>query len=164
MTSPQKNSLQSLYPKRLDIPFLTLLSAGLLATGLSMPVLTVRKLWEAATFSIWTGILNMWHEKEHFLAIIVFFFSIVFPIAKLMILLLTWFIDMKTRDRKQLLHFLGLLGKWSMLDVFVTAVILVSLKLGALASAEVETGLYVFAASVLLAMFVTGQQNKLARV
>ena len=44
------------------------------------------------------------------------------------------------------------LGKWSMLDVFVVALLLVSLKLGALAKVEVHYGLYFFTASVILTM------------
>ena len=50
------------------------------------------------------------------------------------------------------LHVIETLGKWSMLDVFVVALLLVSVKLGVLAKVEVHYGLYVFATSVLLTM------------
>ncbi len=163
MASSRK-SLRDYHSRRWDIPFLTVLSAILLGAGLSLPVLTVQKLWESNSFSIWTGILNMWYAKEYFLASVIFFFSIVFPIAKLAILFVTWFTPLKENDRKQILLFLGLLGKWSMLDVFVTAIMLVWLKLGPLANAEAEIGIYFFAVSILLAMAVTGLQSSLAKV
>ena len=42
-----------------------------------------------------------------------------------------------------------------MLDVFVAAVLIASVKLGSLASIELHFGLYCFAASVLLIMLAT---------
>jgi paraquat-inducible protein A len=50
-----------------------------------------------------------------------------------------------------------LYGKWSMLDVFVVAVLVVAVKLGAIADVEMRFGLYAFAASVLLTMFITSR-------
>jgi paraquat-inducible protein A len=45
-------------------------------------------------------------------------------------------------------------SKWSMLDVFVVALLVVSVKLGSLAQAHVELGIYAFAASVVLTMLL----------
>ena len=44
-----------------------------------------------------------------------------------------------------------------MLDVFVVAVLVVAVKLGAIADVEMRYGLYAFATSVLLTMFITAQ-------
>jgi len=76
-------------------------------------------------------------------------------------LFVIWFVRLRDHQRKWLLHGLGLLGKWSMLDVFVTAIIIVSIKLGVLASAKAETGIYYFGISILLAMLVTNLQTNL---
>jgi paraquat-inducible protein A len=46
-------------------------------------------------------------------------------------------------------------GRWGMLDVFVVAVLLVTVKLGAIASVKVHPGLYYFGAAVLLMMIIT---------
>ena len=54
-----------------------------------------------------------------------------------------------------------LYGKWSMLDVFVVAVLVVAVKLGTLASVEMRYGLYFFSAAVLLTMFVTARVVRL---
>jgi paraquat-inducible protein A len=50
-----------------------------------------------------------------------------------------------------------LYGKWSMLDVFVVAVLVVAVKLGAIADVDMRYGLYAFAASVLLTMYITSR-------
>ena len=161
MKTDQKKTLQHLYPKRIDILILIIVSAVLLFIGLHLPVLTIRKLWEKNTFSIISGIINLWKGKYYFLSFILFFFSVIFPIVKLSTLFVIWFIRLRDRQRKLLLSALGLLGKWSMLDVFVTAIIIVSIKLGVLASAKAEIGIYYFGVAILLAMLATNLQSNL---
>jgi paraquat-inducible protein A len=163
MIPNQTKSLWQLYPKRVDIILLIFISAGLFFIGLRIPVLTVQKLWETNTFSIMTGIRNLWEEKNHVLAGVIFFFSIVFPVVKLGTLLVVWFVRMTDRRRKWILYGLEILGRWSMLDVFVVAIIIVSVKLGILATAKVESGIYYFAAAILLAMAATTLESYLAR-
>ncbi|MFH0753011.1 MAG: paraquat-inducible protein A [Candidatus Omnitrophota bacterium] len=156
-------SLQELHPKRIDIAVLILLSIGLLLVGLSLPILTVRKLWENNTYSIITGVENLWHEKLYVLAVIIFMFSVVFPIAKLLALSAVWFIKLTEERRKKLISLMEIFGKWSMLDVFVSAIIIVWVKLGALASARAEIGIYFFGASVLLTMILSSLQSSLVK-
>jgi len=55
-----------------------------------------------------------------------------------------------------------LYGKWSMLDVFIVAVLVVAVKLAAIVQVEMRYGLYAFAASVLLTMFITARVVVLA--
>jgi paraquat-inducible protein A len=50
-----------------------------------------------------------------------------------------------------------------MLDVYIVAVLIVTVKLGPLAEVTVEPGLYVFGAAVLLSMLVGARIEKLAR-
>jgi paraquat-inducible protein A len=156
-------SLQERNPKRVDIVILIVLSIGLLMIGLTLPILTVRKLWDSNTYSILTGVQNLWQEKYYALAVIIFVFSIIFPIAKLTALSAVWFIRLKDEQRKVLVLCMEIFGKWSMLDVFVTAIFIVWVKLGALASAKAENGIYFFAASVLLTMIVSSLQSALVK-
>ena len=53
------------------------------------------------------------------------------------------------------LRFLAQLGKWSMLDVFIVALIVTAAKLGALAEAEVQYGLYLLLVSTLLNLCIS---------
>ena len=152
-----------MHAKRVDIVLLMIVSAVLLIIGLNSPVLTTRKLWEKNTFSILSGITNLWTSKYYFLSAIIFFFSIIFPIFKLCALFTIWYVKLGDRQRIHLLRILEMLGKWSMLDVFVVAVIVVSVKLGALASARAEKGIYYFGFSILLAIIASSLQTRLAR-
>jgi paraquat-inducible protein A len=156
-------SLLERNPKRIDIVILIVLSIVLLIIGLTLPILTVRKLWDSNTYSILTGVQNLWQEKYYVLAVVIFTFSIIFPIAKLISLSAVWFIRLKDEQRKILVFYMEIFGKWSMLDVFVTAIFIVWIKLGALASAKAENGIYFFAASVLLTMILSSLQSALVK-
>ena len=50
-------------------------------------------------------------------------------------------------------------GRWAMLDVMVGAVLIATVKSGAVASISVHAGLYVFGLAVLITMIIT---NKVA--
>jgi uncharacterized paraquat-inducible protein A len=56
-----------------------------------------------------------------------------------------------------------MIGKWSMVDVFVVAVFLVYLtgNKGEISRAEVEMGLYYFLAYVIVSMLVSLSANKM---
>ncbi|OGX08929.1 MAG: hypothetical protein A2Z88_02045 [Omnitrophica WOR_2 bacterium GWA2_47_8] len=141
-----------------------LTSAVLLFFGLFLPVITLKELvfW-THTFSVLTGITSLFHEKQYFLGVIIFFFSIVFPIFKLAILAIIWFSKLVEEQRASFLYWLGVLGKWSMLDVFVIAVTIVVTKISTFAEAQAETGIYFFGGSILLAMLITERIERLLR-
>ena len=52
-------------------------------------------------------------------------------------------------------------GRWTMLDVMVVAMLIVTVKLGVIASIQVHVGLYLFGLAVLLLMFITSKVSKL---
>ncbi len=147
-------------PRR-NLGVLLLACSILLIAGLVLPVLTVEKLvlWES-TFSIVSGVWALAREGNVWLAAILFFFSITFPIAKLVALWLVWAGEVSGRRRERLLAGLRTLGKWSMLDVFVVAVTVVAVKLGALATAHPRGGILAFAAAVVLSMIATSQVDR----
>ncbi len=61
------------------------------------------------------------------------------------------------------LQFFKMIGKWSMVDVFVVAVFLVYLTAnkGDVSRAEVEVGLYFFLAYVIVSMLVSLSADKM---
>jgi paraquat-inducible protein A len=63
---------------------------------------------------------------------------------------------------RRFLHLMHQYGKWSMLDVFVVALLVVAVKLGAVASVETHYGLYAFGSAVLLTMVITARVIYLA--
>lgn len=158
----EKRSLNELHPKYFIVPLLILAAGGMLAAGLELPILTVRKLWKHNTFSVITGIRDLYEAREYFLSGVIFFFSFVFPITKLVLLFLIWMVRVSERTRKHLLLGLLTFGKWSMLDVFIVAIMIVSVRLGVLADAKPERGIFFFAGSVLLSMVITEWMRRLA--
>jgi len=136
-------------------------AAVLLALGLFLPVLTIRKFAVVEnTFSVASGLVALVREREWGLAAIIFVFSVAFPIAKLGMLWALCAGEVAGSRREVLLGRLEWLGKWSMLDVFVVALTVVAVKLGALATAEPRPGIFVFAASVMLSMLATSQMER----
>lgn len=149
-------ALRERYPGRHDIPVLTITALVLLAIGQSLPIVTVDTLGPSrSTFSILSGIVDLVRSGNLLLGLILLVFSIVFPILKLVSLLAIWFKKLEPGQRDASLTLLKVLGKWSMLDVFVVVILVGSVKLGILAQAEVESGIYVFASAILLSLVVT---------
>jgi paraquat-inducible protein A len=139
------------------LSWLLLISSCLLAAGLYLPMLTLTKfLFIANSFSVVSGILELLRRGHWILFILVGLFSVVFPITK--ILLLYLLLRLREVNSKRYLHLLKLMhdyGRWGMLDVMVVAVMIVAVKLDVIAEVEIHTGLYLFAAAVLLIMYIT---------
>lgn len=109
---------------------------------------------EKNTYSVLSGAWELFNANEIFLAVVIVLFSVAFPCAKLISLFILCH-DGAECSRE--LHFKAhaFLGKWSMLDVFVIALLVVSLKLGDMVNVEIHSGIYLFAASVILTMSLT---------
>lgn len=150
-----KSPLISPQPLRWLLLFTTLL----LLVGFFTPMLTLTKLVVVShSFSIMTGIWQLWQEGHFLLFLVVAAFSVVLPLAKIILLFnLLHPSTTQPQRRKKLLHLMHEYGRWAMLDVMVVAVLIVTVKLGALASIEIHNGLYLFGAAVLLIMFITHQ-------
>jgi paraquat-inducible protein A len=67
----------------------------------------------------------MWETGLYWVAILIVCFSIIFPLAKTISLLITWFLKLRPDRRKSFIRLLETLGKWSMLDVFVVILLMV---------------------------------------
>ena len=127
--------------------------------GLLSPIITLEKFVVIEnTFSVLSGVIQLLKEGQWFLFLVISAFSIVLPVLKLGVLYLL--VGSRVPDKRRLhryLHWMHLYGKWSMLDVFVVAILVVAVKLGAIANVEMRYGLYAFAASVLITMYVTAR-------
>ncbi len=122
-----------------------------LALGLILPVIRVDKFFIFTDrVSIWDGIILLFSGGEYFIAIVVSVFSVILPLIKLEQAYRLWRrIDVHSDRFDQRIRWLGWLSKWSMVDVFVIALIVFSVKASAIANATTEPGLYFFFASSL---------------
>ncbi len=158
-----KTSLSQSRPGHFEVPLLILAAAGLLTAGLLLPILTVKQLFMTNTFSVLSGIEALWKDGEAGLAVIIFFFSVIFPWIKLAALAWLWFAPTAETTRKKVLSGLEALGRWSMLDVFVVAIVIVAVKFGWMSKANPEAGVYVFALSIFLSMTVSMWVDRLSK-
>jgi paraquat-inducible protein A len=81
---------------------------------------------------------------------------VLIPLAKISLLFKLLQSDDKPHPIKmKLLRLMHDYGRWAMLDVMVVAMLIVTVKMGAIASIQIHPGLYVFGAAVLLIMLTT---------
>ena len=66
-----------------------------------------------------------------------------------------------TQNTKKVLELMHRFGRWSMLDVFVVAILVVVVKLGAIGDVEKHLGLYAYAGAAILIMLLTNKIVKL---
>lgn len=125
---------------------------GLLLTGLTTPILSVEKFWFFRNeVSMWSGMQALFAQGEVLLGGVILVFALVFPVAKNLLLLAVLHGLAPFREYGgRIAHWLAILGKWSMLDVFIVAIVVTSVKLGALAEARTGAGLYFFLVSVIM--------------
>jgi len=138
--------------------------SAMLVAGAVLPMFTFSQFYIFNdTFSLASGIFYLLAEGEPLLFIIVFSFSILMPVWKMVLLYgLLHAQDGDNARRRRQLHILSFLGKWSMLDVFVVAILVVTVKLGAIANITVHFGIYLFTLAVLASMLLTHKIAALA--
>jgi paraquat-inducible protein A len=109
------------------------------------------------THSILSVLSELFAAGEIFLASVIFVFSIVFPALKLLYITAAGtLISAGPVRRSRWLRRIEWLGKWSMLDVLVLALLVFYAKSHDLADAVALPGIYFFAASVILTMTAYG--------
>jgi paraquat-inducible protein A len=129
-------------------PLLAGASLALLIAGIGLPLLHIDRLWLFTdSLSLWQAIVALYAEGESVLAVLLTLFSIVFPLLKLLGVLWVW-----RYPSPRVAVVVDALGKWSMMDVLVVALLILTLKSSGLADASSAPGVYCFAGAVLLSM------------
>ncbi|MZI95302.1 PqiA/YebS family transporter subunit [Vibrio sp. CAIM 722] len=121
------------------------------------PIMDTSFLGSAHHSTILGGVILLWSTGSFPIALVVFIASIFVPIFK--ILLLSWLCwqsrHIQTRSAKQLQHFYlftEFIGRWSMIDIFVVAVLSALVQLGGLMRIIPGPAIMAFAAVVVLTM------------
>jgi paraquat-inducible protein A len=150
-------------PPHRTIPLLISAALLLFGTGIFFPFFHVTKFWVFdSAVSVVGGISTLFHEGEYFLFAVLTLFTLVFPCAKLVLLAIVWLERKHDLARvRRLLDWVETLGKWSMLDVFVVAILIVALKSAAVADIRLGSGLYLFTLSVVATQLAS---TRVARV
>ena len=136
----------------------------LLVAGLALPSLHFQNLWVLnQVYSLWSAAWTFWDKQHYSLFALLFAFTVVLPIAK--VLLGAWVFyaaDPARLPARRWLHPLSAVAKWSMLDVFLVAVIILALEGSLLTAASLGLGITLFAAAVVLSGWAYGRLARLA--
>jgi paraquat-inducible protein A len=151
-------ALENRKPESLSRSWAYLSAAAMLYIPANLyPVLQSRTIQRAESDTILQGVVLLWRGGSWLLAGLVFFASVVVPLLKFlaMTLLLTsvharasW----RLHERARLYRLLELVGRWSMLDVYVVAILVALVQLRSLATMEAGPGAVAFGAVVVLSM------------
>jgi paraquat-inducible protein A len=123
-----------------------------------LPIMTVTSLGSSQSDTIISGVRHLLAEGMWLLALIVFVASICIPVLKITVLsLLLVSVSGRWRwrpvDRSRLYRIVEVVGRWSMVDVFVVSVLVALVRMGNFANVQAEAGALFFAAVVVLTMF-----------
>lgn len=123
-----------------------------------LPVTITRSIVGVQADTIMSGVVYFWTTGSYDLAIIIFTASIFVPLAKLLaltflLLSLQWRWRWEPIQRLKLYRMVEFIGKWSMLDVFVVALLATLVKFSTLAVISAGPGIIAFGAVVVLTLF-----------
>jgi len=139
--------------RRWVMPVLLSAAAVLLALGLALPIVEVERL---LVFEERASLLRLVYELlaqgEILLGAVVAVFSVAFPVFKLGLLIKLCVRPPVAEAARRALAWIDRLGRWSMLDVLVVALVVFSVKTSGWATAASQPALYCFTAAVLLKM------------
>jgi len=123
-----------------------------LALGVSLPIIKLTKyVFWSTEHSLLSTVHVLIKTGQHFLGVTVLVFSIVFPVVKLLYLLMVSTLPAAELSRqRRRLRAIEWLGKWSMHDVLVLALTIFFIKSQGVYDAASLTGVYFFTAAVVL--------------
>jgi len=122
-----------------------------------LPIMTVHSFGQGSPDTIMSGVVALAQNGMVPIAIVVFVASILVPTFKLVgIALLLYSVQrhqpMSARQRIFMYRFIEWIGRWSMLDIFVIAILVALVRFDSLASIEAGAGAIAFASVVVLTM------------
>lgn len=123
-----------------------------------LPIMTVTMSGRGEPDTILSGVKELLLGGMWPLALLVFFASITVPVLKLLVLTyLLLSVQFKSRwrprERTVLYRLTESIGRWSMIDIFVIAILVALVKLGSLATIDAGVGAVAFGGVVVTTMF-----------
>jgi paraquat-inducible protein A len=123
-----------------------------------LPVMDTSSLFGAQKDTIMSGVVYLWTSGSWLLASVVFIASVAVPMLKILALLFlvssaqlrsTWLLEKRTR----IYRLVELVGRWSMLDIYVITILVALVQFSALATIKAGPAAIAFGAVVVLTMF-----------
>jgi len=123
-----------------------------------LPITTVISLGQAQSDTIMSGVIYFIHSGMWPIALVIFVASVFVPLLKLLILIFllisvqrrsSW----RRKDRTVLYRITEIIGRWSMVDIFVVTILVALVHLGGLATIHAGPGAIFFGAVVVITIF-----------
>jgi paraquat-inducible protein A len=140
-----------------------LIAAGIMYVPANLlPMMETSSLFGSQDDTIMSGVVYLWHSGSWDLALIVFIASIMVPLLKLIALTLL-LVSVQRRSvwqpvqRTRLYRLVELVGRWSMLDIYVVTILAALVQIGSLATIKAGPAAMAFGAVVVLTMFAAMQ-------
>jgi paraquat-inducible protein A len=139
--------------------FFCLLGLTALIPAYFIPAMLVANAVDGSRWlSVWSGIETFWQRGHYFLAGLIFCFSLVFPLVKFGLCLIvasggSWLPD---RVRQRVITLTEWTAKYSMLDVFVIAMLILLVKVDQFILMLPSAGLYLFSFAVFCSVIASG--------
>lgn len=152
------SGLHSRYPNSLSRTWALLIASIILYIPANvLPIMTTTVLGVESPSTILSGVVYFIEERDWLVATVIFTASVVVPVLK-MLSLLYLLLSLRGHGRLRTLHrarlhkVTELIGRWSMVDVFVIGILTALVQMGMLSSIEPGLGALAFAAVVILTM------------
>ena len=123
-----------------------------------LPITVVISLGKAQSDTIMSGVIYFIHTGMWPIALVIFLASVFVPLLKLLILMFllisvqrksSW----RRQDRTRLYRITEIIGRWSMVDIFVVTILVALVHLGGLATIHAGPGAIFFGAVVVTTIF-----------
>ncbi len=123
-----------------------------------LPIMSIRELGVTTESTIIAGLIQFWQARSYPIAIVIFTASILIPFLK--IIALIWLcaaakgiVPHSAKTLGKVYWITELLGRWSMVDIFVVAILVTMVQLGNYMVVTPGPGALAFAGVVILTMF-----------
>ena len=123
-----------------------------------LPIMETSSLFSSQDDTIMSGVIYLWHSGSWDLALIVFIASIMVPLLKLITMTLLLITAQRRSvwqplQRTKLFRIVEFVGRWSMLDIYVVAILAALVHIGSLATVKAGPAALAFGGVVVLTMF-----------
>ncbi len=121
------------------------------------PIMYTTSLGDETPSTLIGGVMILWASGSYPIAIIIFLASVVVPLAKALVLSFLCFMvtrpaNRQTKNYTRVYQLTEFIGKWSMIDVFVVAILVALVQLGNLMSVTPGIGTVFFTTMVICQM------------
>lgn len=121
-----------------------------------LPILQIEQLGVRSESSLLSGIIELFQHGSWFVGAVVFLFSVLFPITKIVLLLELSLFELFHQNHKALtLRLMEQLGKWSMMDVMLLAFLVMLVKLGDMVEFHFGPAVFAFVCCVAMSMIAS---------